>query len=72
METIENKNNNEMDGATLYLEYENGCRSVQEFNEKLSKHYNHPISMDKEIICGILQKRAQIFAGSFNPDDITK
>jgi F420-0:gamma-glutamyl ligase len=72
METKEAQEVSEKNGTVLYLSYENGYRSVKEFNEQLSEHYGKPIEMTREEICDILAKKAQIFAGKFDPAEITE
>ncbi len=62
----------EKNGVVLYLSYENGYRSVKEFNEKLSEHYGRSIELSREEICEILAKRAQVFAKKFDPAEITE
>lgn len=66
----EQKNIPENAGVVLGLAYANGCRSTQEFNEKLSKHYQTPFNLTQKEIVDILTKRNQTHANHFDPNDI--
>jgi hypothetical protein len=58
-------------GVVLFLNcYQKNLRTVDEINTKLSEHYKKTISLKREEICDILKKRAQAFAGHFDPGDI--
>lgn len=61
-------------GMVLYLEcYQKGLRSVKDINKKLTDRYHQPINMNRREICGLLEKRAQMFASEhFNPGDIVE
>jgi hypothetical protein len=72
MENFETKESPEKNGTVLYLSYENGYRSVKEYNEQLSEHYARPIELTREEIVDLLTKKSQSFAGKFNPEEITE
>lgn len=64
------KGSPENDGVILYLMYDNGCRSVKRFNEKLSDHYHRAVKMTADEICKLLRIKSQEHAGKFNEKEI--